>query len=91
MPKPERNCFVLMPERVYWEFSRSTGSRLPMASRDVFVARVMDAEKKGELPAPDDLRATTQFVLPKIISGGEDVTVMQQILKWLAEETSGQS
>ena len=76
-------------EQVYREFSRATSSRLPMASREIFVARVMDAERKGELPAPDDVRLTTQFVLPKIISGVEDATVMRQITEWLEQQASG--
>ncbi|MEA1906032.1 MAG: hypothetical protein U9N12_03625 [Euryarchaeota archaeon] len=68
------------------EFREVTRAQADIASKEVFLSRVMAAERTQELPSMDDVDAVMEFVLPKIIDDSTDAAVMNQIVKWLAEK-----
>jgi hypothetical protein len=56
-----------------------------MASQDLFISRIMHAEKTQEIPDLSDEPAIEEFVLPQIIENTNDLPTIRQITKWLSE------
>lgn len=88
-----RNVFVDRYESLYEtaklvfnEFRQATHAQVDFASKDVFLSRVMVAERTRDLPSMDDPLSVTEFVLPRIIAESNDVGIMSQITTWLSEK-----
>ena len=86
-----RNVFIEGYEGLYeraidilTEFKKATYAQVDIASREVFLSRVMAAERTQDLPPMDDVGAVMEFVLPRIIADSNDVAVMSQIVEWLS-------
>jgi nucleoside 2-deoxyribosyltransferase len=71
---------------IFNEFKQATNLQVEIASKEVFLQRIMAAEGTQGLPAMDDVVGLTKFVLPLTIAGNIDVALMEQILKWTTEK-----
>ena len=72
-------------QSVFREFCSMTGSQLQMAGKQVFLQRVIEAERVSGLPDLEDSKKLSKFVLPRIAQSGEDADVMRKVLDWLEE------
>lgn len=88
-----RNVFIEKYESLYErakgvfnEFKQATNAQVSLARKEVFLDRVMAAERTRELPSIDDALGVAEFVLPRIIADSNDVAVMSQITTWLSEK-----
>jgi len=72
-------------QKVCNEFQHATGHVVKMASKEVFISRIMHAEKTQEIPDLSDEPAIYEFVLPQIIEHTNDFPTIRQIAKWLSE------
>ena len=70
---------------VYREFSDTKKVKVDIASREIFLSRVMNAKRTGELPPLDDRLKVEEFVLPRIIADSSDLRIMSAIMEWLSE------
>lgn len=85
-----RNVFFRRYEVLYEQgrtiladFRRGTGIDPGEAAREVFLQRVMVAERTALLPATDDA-AVAEFVLPRIVADASDAALMFAITGWIA-------
>ncbi len=69
---------------VFDQFRQATGDRIDLATKAIFLDRVMAAERTRLIPAMDDDLAFSEFVLPRIIADSADMATMSQITAWLA-------
>ena len=88
-----RNVFIERYEGLYEhakdifnKFKQATHAQVDIVSEEVFLSRVMAAERTQELPSMEDAGAITEFVLPRIIADSNDVAVMSRIVEWLSEK-----
>jgi hypothetical protein len=72
-------------QQVCKEFQNATGLVVKMASKDMFISRIMHAEKTQEIPDLSDEPTIDEFVLPQIIENTNDLPTIRQIAKWLSE------
>jgi len=72
-------------QQICKEFQKATGLAVQMASKDLFISRVMQAEKKQEIPDLSDVPAIRQYILPQIIESTNDLAIIRQITQWLVE------
>lgn len=72
---------------VFEDFRNQARLQITAASRDVFLNRVMAAERTGRIPSIEDDEVVA-FVLPRIIADSNDVTMMDRIVSWLNEKSS---
>ncbi len=88
-----RNVFVYRYEKlhemalqIFRQFRRDTNAQVELASKDVFVQRLIAAEHTRELPRDDDEFGITELVLPRIISDSSDIGLMSTITRWMADK-----
>lgn len=89
-----RNVFIEDYEELYKraidifkEFKNTTRLDIEMASKEVFLSRMSDAEKRTrELPSLEDEWALQEFLLPRIIQDSNEISIMKEIVRWLSEE-----
>jgi hypothetical protein len=86
-----RNVFFQRYEVLYEQgrtvladFRRGTRIEPGEASREVFLNRVMVAERTALLPSTDDAFAVAEFVLPRIVADASDAALMSAITGWIA-------
>lgn len=70
-------------KEIFEEFKQTTHAQVEMASKEVFLIRVMSGERTQGLPSMDDALALKEFVLPRIIADSNDIAVMSEITQWL--------
>ena len=70
-------------KEIFEEFKQTTHTQVEMASKEVFLIRVMSGERTQGLPSMDDALALKEFVLPRIIADSNDIAVMSEITQWL--------
>ena len=58
---------------------------MDLASKEVFLAGVMTAERTEALPEMDDDFGVASLVLPKIIADSTNVAIMARVTGWLSE------
>lgn len=67
---------------VFADFRHLTNSRAKMAEKDVFVERVVAAEQRSGIPAPDRAFELREFLLLRIISDKDDRDVIAGMNRW---------
>lgn len=53
-------------KEIFKEFKQTTHTQVEMASKEVFLSRVMSGERTQGLPSMDDTLAVKEFVLPRM-------------------------
>lgn len=88
-----RNIFVESYEKLYSaakaifkDFKKDTTTEVSMTPKEIFVSRVVAAERTGELPSIDDSLALRQFLLPRIIEDSSNYIIMEKITNWLSKK-----
>lgn len=88
-----RNVFVERYESLYErakvvfdEFRKETQAHVNLASKEIFLSRVMTAERTQGLPSVDNTLRVIEFVLPRIIADTNDVAIMEQIMTWISKK-----
>jgi hypothetical protein len=71
---------------VFQEFRQRTKSRAKMASKEVFIERVIVAEQRSEIPSSDNEPAIREFLLPKIVSDKDDMEIIRDMNDWFQNE-----
>ena len=72
-------------QELFKEFKNTTGLKVNIAAKEIFISRVMLLEKTQEIPELTDAAAMARFLLPQIIETAVNLQMMEQIPKWLAE------
>jgi hypothetical protein len=67
------------------DFRKDTRLAVGEAGKEEFLKRVMVAERTTVLPSLENLFATAEFVLPRIVADPSDVGVMSAITRWIAD------
>jgi hypothetical protein len=70
-------------KEIFKDFKQTTRTQVEIASKEVFLSRVMSGERTQGLPSMDDTLAVKEFVLPRIIADSNDVSIMSKITQWL--------
>lgn len=86
-----RNVFASRYEELFQraigvlaDFRQGTGVQVEAATKEVFIARVMAAERTQELPSLQDEGRLAEFVLLRIITDSSDYRIVSGITSWLA-------
>ena len=64
---------------LFQQFRKSTNVRVAMASRELFVQRVVKAETVASIPNQLDAFEFAEFVLPKIVAEATEADLMRHI------------
>ncbi len=64
-------------------FNAHFGMRYVTISEEEFHNRIVKAEQTGHWPEPGNPRREAEFLLPRIINDGGDVTVMRRVIEWI--------
>jgi len=88
-----RNIFAMEYENLYenaknvfTEFRQAMNAQVDMASKEIFIDRVIAVESKLGLPPMDDALAVAEFVLTRIIADTTDLKITTQILTWNSQK-----
>jgi len=71
---------------IFQKFKDTANAHVPMAPKEVFVSRVIAAERTRDLPSMEDSLALQEFLLPKIVEDSNDYRIMKKITKWLSDK-----
>jgi hypothetical protein len=71
--------------QVLSEFRKAIGISIQAATKEVFLERVIAAEREGKIPLSEEATPVDRFLLPKIIADPSDYDVMTKEANWLSE------
>lgn len=70
---------------IFERFRSATGVKIAVAPRDLFAQRVRSYESLSPVPSPDERHQFVEFSLPRIVLDSSDATVMQQVMRYIAQ------
>lgn len=71
---------------IFQKFKDGANADISMVPKEVFVSRVIAAERTRDLPSMEDALALQEFLLPKIVADSNDYRIMEKITKWLSDK-----
>lgn len=71
---------------VFREFKEDTQAQVELTSKEVFMKRVMIAERTEDIPSMENLGALRDFILPKIIADVSSSRIIGLINQWLSDQ-----
>jgi hypothetical protein len=71
--------------QVLSEFRKAVGMPIQAATKEIFLDRVIAAEREGKIPLSEDPIPIDRFLLPKVIADPTDYDVMTKVANWLSD------